>query len=355
MNNLLIVVIHYNDTIGLERCLNSISDYANENFHVIVIDDCSSTESKFSLNKLFDKIYQFHFLSVIYNTVNSGPSFSRNVGIDYAIKNNYSYISFIDSDDHLIGKIISDEYQENEITFFNSVETVNNYLDYKDYILNILKHNKFLTTDINLHIKKYTIQPNKVPLLTSCWSKIYSVPTLKSNNIRFNNKMKTFEDVDFLVRFLTVATSYSFNKRLLYAHSNKKSGSSATFGLASDFKSLFSFLQVSRSLRIYYRLRLPNESFNIKHFNACYYSISLTRSAVHVNSWTSFLIFFEFVNKKIKSRVLLQSFLNYDVKLAGGDFLIKKLIIFNFPFLLTLYFILKVFQRYYWSNRLIKK
>jgi len=108
MNNIKISIIipHYNRRDLLMRCLASIAvnDYSQENYEVIVVDDCSSKDIDGIPEYSKIKNYSFHRLSV-----NSGAApIPRNLGINFAIG---KYVLFVDSDDTIsrgfLSKMIS--------------------------------------------------------------------------------------------------------------------------------------------------------------------------------------------------------------------------------------------------------
>lgn len=89
-----IIVAVYNTEKYLKKCLNSLLNQTYQNLEIIVVEDCSTDNSKEVLKKYShnDKV------KLIYNKKNSGLSYSRNVGLENATG---SYIGYIDSDDYV--------------------------------------------------------------------------------------------------------------------------------------------------------------------------------------------------------------------------------------------------------------
>ncbi len=93
-----IIIPNYNNDEWLEKCINSILNQTFQDFHIIIIDDVSTDNSKDIILKLFnehsDKI-SYIFLNN--KRFNGG---TRNVGIEFDL--NSEYTLFIDSDDSFV-------------------------------------------------------------------------------------------------------------------------------------------------------------------------------------------------------------------------------------------------------------
>lgn len=89
-----IIVAVYNTEKYLKKCLNSLLNQTYQNLEIIVVEDCSTDNSKEVLKKYShnDKV------KLIYNKKNSGLSYSRNVGLENATGD---FIGYIDSDDYV--------------------------------------------------------------------------------------------------------------------------------------------------------------------------------------------------------------------------------------------------------------
>ena len=334
---LLVIVTHYNNSSTLVRCLDSIFKYFSncQKIKFLLIDDNSD---KFHFSRLLE-ISKSYNIELIRSNTNVGIASARNMGINFGITHHYNYLTFIDSDDHLINSIRPENYLNNDITLFNSLETIDNYEYTCNYKSFVVKNNFFQTDNLEKLLKEYIIKPNKVPTLTTCWAKIYKIEIIKKNNIFFNQKMKTFEDVDFLFRYLMFAINIKFNAISVYAHTNNGNLTSLTFSKDAHKNNLFSFLQASRSLRNLIFRNYQSLNFNIKHFCACYYSISLIRISIN-NDLKSKYHLFLFINRRLRSRFFINCFKNYDVETAGGSPKIKEYILSKSP-LRLLFFLIK--------------
>lgn len=330
MNNILFAIPHHNDSKKLWRCVDSIKKHTRAE-GIIIIDDNSSDEEYELIKNISDNNER---ITINRNNENRGPAYCRNLCIEYGIKNNFEYISFVDADDYLVGRIESCNLDNEDIVFYDSAEILE-HKDTDDFsILKILKHNKFKYKILQEEMANYALRPNQFNSLTSCWSKIFKLKNLKINNIRFNEKMRTFEDVDFLIRYLSIVKNYKIYPTVAYHHTNNLNYHSATFGLNDNFNSLFGYLQVSRNVSIYFRKK--NYNFNKFHFISCYFSITLIRIAFKIKNFRDFLFFYKFLKKRINSKIIQKAFNQYDVNKANGRKLIKLLIKYRFTLLLTI-------------------
>ena len=113
-----IIVPVYNTYKYVDKCLNSIKNQTYDNFEVIIINDGSTDNSIFYINKyLIDKRFK------LYNKQNTGLANTRNYGVKVS---SGDYFIFVDSDDYI-----------------------------KEWLLEVL--NKTLISNKNLDIIKYEV------------------------------------------------------------------------------------------------------------------------------------------------------------------------------------------------------
>jgi hypothetical protein len=344
-SRLLVVIPHFNDSERLSRALDSIKVYLiNIIYKVVVVDDCSTEEHL----KKVRKYENYYGIELIENNLNMGPSYCRNIGITWAKDNAYSYIIFIDSDDHLCDYIDASDYNKSEITIFNNFETKEGYNIYDQYKYHVTRKidNSSGFISISDSVRQFTVKPNRVPILSTCWAKIFDMRSIVKYNNFFKIKMRTFEDVQFLISLLCHVDQINIVNKYIYVHTNGIPGISATFGGDHHINNMFSFLIVTRTIAKYYNLILPKERFNSRHFNACYYSISLIRAAFKANTANEIYLFYLFIQKRINSRIFKKAFNNYDVNAANGRIMIKILAQYKMAFVLTIYLIFISRKRY---------
>lgn len=90
-----VIVPVYNTEKYLAECLDSILEQSYVNYEIICVNDCSTDRS---LDILQEYSLRTNAIKIISNYQNSGPSLSRNVGLQYATG---KYVYFVDSDDKI--------------------------------------------------------------------------------------------------------------------------------------------------------------------------------------------------------------------------------------------------------------
>ena len=117
-----VIVPIYNVEDYLKEALNSLSNQTYKNFEVILVDD-SSTDNSLKIAKHFLNDSRF---KLFVNKINSGLSFTRNVGIE---QSRGKYLYFFDSDDRLPNNLFEylvKELASVDLVSFNSTFLANN-------------------------------------------------------------------------------------------------------------------------------------------------------------------------------------------------------------------------------------
>jgi len=78
--------------------LKNIFNQTDKRWHILIIDDCSTSHKALNFLKSLEKKY-FDKIKIIYKEKNEGAGKSRNIGVNYAFKNKYPFILFNDADD----------------------------------------------------------------------------------------------------------------------------------------------------------------------------------------------------------------------------------------------------------------
>ena len=198
----------FNSEKYLSECVNSILRISVEK-EVILIDD-GSMDSSFSLCKnLADSNSQISF----YQKNNGGASSARNVGID---KSKGEYIVFVDSDDTL-----DSEKYENLLNTTNTFGLIIygmafDYYQDKKLVRTDLLSNRYYgektITDIRSMFRDY-FDNN---CLSSACNKIFRSDVIKNNSIQFNEKMTLYEDLDFVIQYLSKIQNVLFYPEAVY-------------------------------------------------------------------------------------------------------------------------------------------
>lgn len=94
MADISVIVPCYNCADWIDKCLFALNKQTYQEFEVICVDDCSSDNTYDALCQIKEQVN--YSMIIIQNKRNSGPAFSRNVGMECA---NGQYLAFCDSDD----------------------------------------------------------------------------------------------------------------------------------------------------------------------------------------------------------------------------------------------------------------
>ena len=97
-----IILPNYNKEFFLEETINSILNQNYNNWQLLIIDDCSTDNSR----TIIQKFSKNEKIKIIYLKKNKGVSFTRNLGIRLS---NSKYISFLDSDDLWAANTLKDQ------------------------------------------------------------------------------------------------------------------------------------------------------------------------------------------------------------------------------------------------------
>ena len=86
-----VIVVNWKKYDITSSCIESILNSTNSNFKIILVDNESD-------NKKVKKFKYRNEIKIIQNKKNEGFSKANNIGIDYALKNNYDYTILINND-----------------------------------------------------------------------------------------------------------------------------------------------------------------------------------------------------------------------------------------------------------------
>ena len=183
MNKKISVIIPlYNSEKSIVRTLDSVVNQTVKNIEIILVDDCSSDNSlNIARDFLLNKNIEFKCFE---NINNSGPSFSRNRGIDEA---DGEYIIFLDSDDlivpfyaeHLLKAVEGNGYD----FAFSNVYECDESIDLTDF------DNSFEISEY-----KFDYRFSLVKRFGYSCGAIFRNSILKEHNIRFYEDCSYMED-----------------------------------------------------------------------------------------------------------------------------------------------------------------
>ena len=119
-----VILPNYNKADFLEEAINSVVNQTYKNWHLYIIDDNSTDNSK----SIIEKFSDLKNINIVKLKKNKGPSFCRNYGMRISKS---KYISFIDSDDSWTNNKL-----EKQIFFMEKNNFVFTYTDYTPFFEN---------------------------------------------------------------------------------------------------------------------------------------------------------------------------------------------------------------------------
>ena len=191
-----VIIPVYNAQNTIKKCLDSVVSQSYKNLDIIVVDNCSTDESKKYIEEYSNKDQRI--VLIVEN--NKGVSNTRNKAID---NSRGKYIIFVDADDYLDEDTIKSEVeciekQQVDAVFFDyyidsqtSSKKCKHKLEYKNY------------GDDRIAILKEMTGGNSY--FSSIWRAIYKSSLIK-NCIAFRN-IKFAEDLLFNVEYIMESSS----------------------------------------------------------------------------------------------------------------------------------------------------
>lgn len=226
MPYLSIVIPVYNSSKYLDECISSILSQSFRDYELLLIDDGSQDDSYAKC----DKWRKYDSRISLYAQKNSGPSSARNLGIRKAVG---KYVNFIDSDD-----VIAPGYLEEMVSaqkeYENTVLVVSTITEFSEncHFENGIKEKpKGYIVNKQDFVKLY-----KNALFNAPFNKVYSLFSIKSNQIFFPESIQIGEDLLFNIEYLKKSGIQFFyvieNGKYLYRRSN---GTSLSTGFKDKY------------------------------------------------------------------------------------------------------------------------
>ena len=201
-----IILPNYNKEFFLQETINSVLSQNYINWKLIIIDNCSTDNSK----KIIEKFRVNKKVDIIYLKKNMGASFSRNLGIRLS---NSKYIAFLDADD-----IWTPNKLGSQIKFMEEKNYNFTYTDFTPFFEKNKKRikKKEITTPDNFNFDTFV---NNTSINTS--SMILSRSIVKTTKFP---KVDTLEDFPFKCKILNkIKFAKKYNQNTVFYRITKNS------------------------------------------------------------------------------------------------------------------------------------
>lgn len=197
-----VVILTYNSSRTIEKCLKSLENQTNKNFEVLIVDD-DSTDNTIDLIKRNLKNYPFKirfFRNGLHNI-----SRGRNIGIKNA---KTKYVAFLDSDayadENWIKKILLNFDKDKELVLVSGGEI------------------QIFTNNFS---KGVSINDRAIGKLTSNFWKMRggncAIDKIKLKNIYFNENFMHNEESEFIYRLENLGFRWAYNKNMIIHHESR--------------------------------------------------------------------------------------------------------------------------------------
>ncbi len=199
----------YNSERSIKRCVDSIIN-VNAKVEIILIDDGSIDSSSVLCTEMTKQNPSIQY----YSKVNGGAASARNVGIDHA---KGDYIVFIDSDDVLDSnwsETVSKAMNENTDMYVYGMAF--DYYNNEELIKTELLSNNYFGVVTREEIDNNFVDYFNNNTLSSACNKVFRKDIIDKYYIRFNENMNHYEDLDFVLQYLSHIETVYFIPDALY-------------------------------------------------------------------------------------------------------------------------------------------
>jgi glycosyltransferase involved in cell wall biosynthesis len=345
-----IITPNYNSVKHIKQCYESVKQQQFRDFEWIIVDDNSSDES---VNIIRDLIMEDVRMILITSKERLGPARARNIGIKNA---NGSLIFFLDSDDYIKDTCLSDLYQSycqnNVDIIIGDFLIIDGDFSYPSKNSLFFEKDKLLEGKILIeYILTYLSKPNRLPLFTTCWGKLFRKSIIDDFKISFDENLKTFEDLDFIFRFMIYADKIIFLNRAIYFHTIHRGYSSRTsydtMNLDQDLKNLFGYFKALEIVRQYLEINSVEKKVCDKHVGLATVNFTIIQLIRMMGQLKlrNFLTFYSNVNKILQNKIL-RKYIKYYTHSKGESKYAKFFLKYKLTLILMLIFKRKSLKRY---------
>ncbi|HEY3444742.1 MAG TPA: glycosyltransferase family 2 protein [Myxococcales bacterium] len=182
------------------RSIESVARQSYVNWQLILVDDGSTDRS---VEICAERAAKDPRVRLIRLPDNRGPAAARNRALEEA---EGDFLCFLDADDALepdaLGRFAEEQARVQAdlvIGGFRAVDEsgaprkVEAYLEQSS----VMGHREILG-----YLERYVAKPNRNPMFSYVWGKLYRASIVRDRELRFNEQLRVFEDTDFNFRLL---------------------------------------------------------------------------------------------------------------------------------------------------------
>lgn len=229
-----IIIPVYNIENYIEKCLKSIEEQLYSCFEVIIINDGSTDDTKKICTEFAAKDSRFN----VFNRQNAGVSSARNLGLSIS---KGKYICFVDGDDYL-----SKNYLDLLVRYMESEEADIVCADYYlDVGGQIIVHSQETITPIIFFNKDAINKLSDKNLYQGyLWNKIFKQELITTNNIKFDERVKIWEDMLFCLNYLAHSNKVLYVQVPIYYYVQRQNSAINTSSIWTEHTHLYALEQM---------------------------------------------------------------------------------------------------------------
>lgn len=195
MNNIpffSIIIPVFNMEKTLERCVDSVLKQSCKDWEIILVNDGSIDKSGVISKSFSENHENIHY----YFQENKGVSSARNLGIE---KSNAEWMIFLDADDYWDDNYLQKIFECTKSNCDIVITGITKILENRNKIKILSDKIGFFSID-DLLVDFMSVQLNS-GIYGFVSNKIIKTSIVKKNQLKFNNRIKLCEDLDFFTRY----------------------------------------------------------------------------------------------------------------------------------------------------------
>ena len=228
-NKIAIIIVNWKQYELTKSCLSTLKSSKFNDFQIILIDNESNQKELNDLKNQFDQVKTFT------SEKNLGFTGANNIGINYAIKNQFEYVMLLNNDTEIDKNFIN--------PLLKAFQKYNKLGAVQPVIMNFYQNKKVWNAGGNLNkffgytsvIKKPKYINRKIDWITGCCILI-KTEVIKKVGLLDENFFAYYEDVDWSIRIKKAGYDLAVVKSsLIYHHGSKASKNESSEGTLSPF------------------------------------------------------------------------------------------------------------------------
>lgn len=241
-----VIVPVFNAEPFLDRCVHSVLAQQYRDFELFLVNDGSTDRS----GDLCETYARDDARIRVIHVGNGGPSSARNVGLRLA---QGEFLYFLDADDEMmpdaLNVLLDLAHKHGADWVVGSFRKQHPDGSGSDVVFTegrIVGYDGVLAC-----VRKYLHRPNRYELFSYSWGRLYRREIVYRYNLSFDEKLFTYEDVQFNFCYLMYAQCIYANNRVLYLHHVHDNYSSSRTMFGNDPMRLMGHIDMFDTLRAY--------------------------------------------------------------------------------------------------------